>query len=75
MMISVIKWNENIEEAPEDTYLLLYIEDNSADKIFKYVSIAWKTSGGNWIMDNDYIYGNIIAWANFPDPSNMTIAD
>lgn len=74
-MISVIQWNFELDTAPENTYLLLYIADDSKDTEFKYITVGWKTSGKNWIMDNDYIYGTILAWANFPDPRNMTIMD
>lgn len=74
-MISVINWNSNKEEAPTDEYVLLYVEDDLSDYAFKYITVAWKTKDGTWIMDNEYVLGNIIAWAKFPDPKNMTIID
>mgnify|MGYP003294362862 CR=1 FL=1 len=74
-MISVIKYKPVSDETPVGEVLLVYVEDDSSDHVWKYTTYAWRTKHGEWIQDNDYLMGNVLGWARFPDPKNMTVED
>lgn len=69
--IEVPKWIPCSERLPNnDEEVIVSVEDDRADNIFKYTTTAWRY-GDVWVSDNERICG-IIAWMPLPQPYEET---
>lgn len=69
MITSTIIWNENLDEAPVNEYLLVRVIDDSGDNPYEYSTVGWKVHGADdiWIIENDQCCGSYIRmWAKMP---------
>ena len=65
--IDVPTWIPCEERLPNnDEEVIVSVEDDGADNIFKYTTTAWRY-GDVWVSDNERICG-IIAWMPLPKP-------
>ena len=64
-------WIPCSERLPNnDEEVIVSVEDDRADNIFKYTTTAWRY-GDVWVSDNERICG-IIAWMPLPKPYEET---
>lgn len=69
--IEVPKWIPCSERLPNnDEEVIVSVEDDRADNIFKYTTTAWRY-GDVWVSDNERICG-IISWMPLPQPYEET---
>ena len=68
---AVSDWIPCSERLPNnDEEVIVSVEDDRADNIFKYTTTAWRY-GDVWVSDNERICG-VIAWMPLPKPYEET---
>ena len=69
--IEAPSWIPCLERLPNnDEEVIVSVEDDRADNIFKYTTTAWRY-GDVWVSDNERICG-IIAWMPLPQSYEET---
>lgn len=72
--IEIPTWIPITEETPPDeTDVIVTIQDDTGDRPFRYTATAWYFKG-TWVGNNEIIH-NVIAWMPLPKPYEVPDAD